>query len=88
MKIINCGKYYTVINTNGDYANHAHIKTKNTAELLCKLIRNKTLPNSSYLIDSAIRITLDEKYRHELEIKQKRIKDKQNYYNPQKGVRR
>lgn len=87
LNVINCGRYHTIINLNGEYENHCHVKTKNTAELLIKLIRRKKVPKSNYLRQSAMRISLDEKYLNSINNKMDKDKQKQKYYNSQKGVR-
>lgn len=88
LKIINCGNYYTIANINGNQENHCHVNKQSTAELLCKLITRKEVPKSSYLRESAKRVTLDEKYKEKIEIKEEKDRNKQYYYNPQKGVRK
>lgn len=81
-------KGYVVVNTRGSYDNHSHVKTEKTAELLVNLVRNKVVPNSPYLIESARRVTLDESYRVSLETKQGRLQNKPKYVNINKGVMR
>ena len=61
LEILHCGNYFTVVNKNGKYKNHAHVKKEDTAYLLAKLIKRKTVPNSNYLRQSAKRITIDKK---------------------------
>ena len=46
------------------------------------------MPRSPYLRTSAKRISRNEKYIREIEIKEEKDKQRQNYFNPQKGVRR
>lgn len=88
LKIIHCGSYYTIINCNGQYFNHAHTKKYSTAELLCRLIKHKKVPRSAYLRESCKRVTLDNKYINEIEIKQERDRNKLRYINVNKGARK
>lgn len=92
-KITRYKKYYLVSNTDGEYKNHTHIKVKSrtgekeykTCKTLVYLVENKRVPKSNYLLQSAIRLTLDEGYReHLLQVQDRR---KQRYFNSQKGVR-
>jgi len=85
-KIIRTSKDYIVINTKGEHRHHSHVKKESTARLLIKLVTRKTMPRSDYLVEAARRITLDDKYRYELELKQN--KDKQRYINVNTGIRR
>ena len=87
LKIINCGNYFTVINLKGEHENHAHVKRKSTAKLLCKLIKRKQVPKSNYLRVSAKRITLDKKYIEKIDNKIEKDKNKQKYININKGCR-
>lgn len=87
LNIINCGSYHTVVNLNGGYNNHCHVRTRNTAELLVKLVQHKRVPKSNYLRQSAMRISLDEKYLNNINNKTDKDKQKVKYYNSQKGVR-
>lgn len=88
LKIINCGNYYTVINAKGNYQNHCHVNKRSTAELLCRLIKSKKVPDSSYLIESAKRVSIDWKYIEKIENKIEKDKNRQFYFNSQKGVRK
>ena len=88
LKIINCGNYFTVINLKGEHENHAHVKRKSTAELLCKLIKRKRVPRSKYLRESAIRISIDINYVNKVKRKIEKDREKRRYCNSQKGVRR
>ena len=63
-------------------------KKENTAHLLAKLIKKKKVPKSKYLRESAKRITMDKKYIEKIEIKEDKNKQKQYYFNPNKGPRR
>lgn len=92
-KIFRYKRYYLVSNTDGSYKNHTHIKVKTrtgakeykTCKTLVYLIENKQVPRSNYLLQSAIRLTLDTEYKeHLLNVQQRR---KVKYFNSQKGVR-
>jgi hypothetical protein len=91
-KILRFKRYYLIANTQGSYSNHTHIKVRSrTGEKeykVCKtlvgLIENKRIPKSNYLLQSAIRLTLDEEYKEQLlEVQQRR---KQRYFNVNKGA--
>jgi len=80
-KILDCGNYFTVVNVNGEEENHAHVKRRSTAELLVRLVKKKRVPYSSYLRTSAKRLTLSSKYIRDINVKIKKDKNKQSYYN-------
>ena len=67
--------------------NHTHLKKKDTCHLLIKLVCRKKY-RSPYLRTSAKRISRNKKYIREIEIKEEKDKQRQYYFNPQKGVRR
>ena len=79
---------YIVSNINGTYENHGHFQKLSTCYTLIRLMRKKTIPRSTYLLEAARRITTDPAYREALTIKQKKNKQRQRYFNPSKGVRR
>lgn len=70
-----------MVNANGEYKHHTHIKRYKTCEMLVKLVEKKMVPRSSYLRLSAKRITLDQKYIDKIDIKIEKDKNKQKYYN-------
>jgi hypothetical protein len=86
-KIINYKNHYILINCSGAYENHAHVKKESTARMLVKLIRNKRVPDSSYLRESCRRVTIDETYKRKIENKIEKDKQKEKYINVGKGVR-
>lgn len=88
LKVLDCGNYYTIINTKGGYENHCHTYTENTAKMLCRLIKNKRVPKSKRLRKSAKRVTLDEKYQNEIDIKIEKDRQKPKYVNINKGVKK
>jgi len=61
---------------------------KNTCYLLIKLVCGKKVPYSPYLRTSAKRISRNKKYIREIEIKEEKDKQKLQYFNLQKGVKR
>lgn len=81
-KIINCGNYLTIVNTKGKRENHCHInkgsqnKMYKTANMLIRLVRNKRVPRSDYLRQSAYRLTTDKRYRRDIKIKIEKDRDK------------
>ena len=86
--IMECGNHYVLINKKGKVENHTHLKKKHTCDLLIKLICSKEIPHSPYLRTSAKRISRNKKYIREIEIKEEKDKQRQHYFNPQKGVKR
>lgn len=93
-KILRYKWYYLVANTEGEYKNHTHIRVKTrtgekeykTCKMLVGLIENKRVPRSGYLLQSAIRLTLDEEYKSQLLKVQ--MRRQQRYFNSNKGVRK
>lgn len=79
--IINCGDYMTIVNIKGEYENHCHVDKYKTAKMLVKLMENKRIPKSSYLRESVKRVTLDENYIRDINIKIEKDKNKQKYRN-------
>lgn len=86
-KILRFKRYYLVANTEGEYKNHTHIKVRSrTGEReyrICKwlihMLDNELIPDSNYLLESAIRLTLNEQYKEQLlKVKDRR---KQKYLN-------
>ncbi len=79
---------YIVKNNKGKYENHGHFKKVDTCYTIIRLMQKKTIPRSTYLLEAAKRITTDAKYKQTLELKQKKNKQRQYYFNSNKGVRR
>ena len=85
-----------IVNTKGEYENHAHLtksedakgKVKlSTTKALIDIIIKKKIPRSNYLVTSAIRLTTDIEYKSNLIVVLERRKTKK-YVNVNKGVRR
>ena len=57
---------YVVANTYGGHGMHAHIAKRSTAQKLIKLVRSKTVPRSDYLKTSALRISMDKRYKQQI----------------------
>ena len=79
---------YIVKNNKGKYENHGHFKKVDTCYTLIRLMQKKKIPRSDYLLEAARRITIDAKYKQALELKQLKNKQRQRYFNSNKGVRR
>ena len=79
-------KGHVVINTKGKHENHGHIHSLGTCKKFIKLMDKKTIPNSPYLRESVLRISLDEKYKSDVQRKILKDKDKQKFFRPPKGV--
>lgn len=77
---------FILCNNLGDYQNHGHFKKFNTCMLLIRLMENGTVPDSSYLRESVLRISVDEKYIQKVKVKMN--KGKKKYININKGIRR
>ena len=76
----------TIINTKSD-THHGHIKTIKTCEMLLKLMDRQVVPDSTYLRNTILRICLDDKYKDKVINRIEKDKQRQYYYNPQKGIR-
>ena len=85
--IKDCGKYHTVANIKKKGINHTHVTKERTAKMLCELVRDKKIPDSDYLRESCIRLTTDEKYIEEINIKREKDRQKPKYINVNKGVK-
>ena len=72
---------YVVIRKDGEYSQHAHLKTLRGCRDLIHLIEMGWLPRNKYLQGSCSRLLTEEEYNN---LKQK----KQQYYNVNKGVKR
>ena len=79
-------KGHIIINTLGKYENHGHIARLGTCKKLLSLVDKNIVPDSDYLRGTALRISLDPKYIEKVKHKIEKDKNKQQYYNPQKGV--
>lgn len=82
LKILEYRDTYVVVNENGEYKHHTHIKRYKTCEMFVKLVERKIVPKSSYLRSSAKRVTLDQKYIDKIDIKIKKDRNKPKYYRP------
>jgi hypothetical protein len=80
-KIIADSRGYVLINTNGEYEHHAHLKAYKTCKMLIRLIERKIVPISEYLRGSCLRLTLDEAYKETILRKQAKEKEKPAYFN-------
>ena len=79
---------YVVINTEGTYLNHAHIKKLSTCKMLISLIKKEIVPNSAFLRVSALRLSTNDKYTEKIYRKMERDSDRQFYRNINKGATR
>lgn len=86
-KILRNKKDYILINKKGEYENHGHFKKESTCHLLIKLINRNIVPHSHYLRQAVLRICTSDKYKDKVKRKIKKDKDKQVYFNSNKGVR-
>lgn len=84
--VIQCKKDHVLINMNGKYENHGHVKKLKTAKMLIKLMKTNKVPHSAYLRETVLRVSLDESYRNK--VLHKIEKDKQNpkFIKVNKGV--
>jgi len=87
-KILQNERNYIVVNTDGKHENHGHFKKLSTCYTIIRLMQRKTIPRSDYLLEAARRITTDAKYKQTLELKQKKNKQRQYYFNSNKEVRK
>lgn len=86
-RILQVRNGYVVKNLKGKYEHHGHFQKLSTCYQIIKIVRRKQVPIKDYFIESAIRLTLDDKYRESLLLKQEKRRNKQLYFNSQKGVR-
>jgi len=70
-----------IIRQDGEYSQHAHIKTIKGCMILLRLIKNNRLPKSQYLQESCKRLLTNDEFKM---LKQ----DKQCYININKGVKK
>lgn len=86
-KIVGYHGEYVLVNIKGENSNHTHITNKGTCKLLIDLVVKQVVPNSNYLRTSAKRISRNPKYIQKINIKIEKDKNKQKYFNSNKGVR-
>ena len=86
-KILEIRRGYLVKNLKGEYENHGHFDKLKGCYKIINLIERRQVPKKDYFIEAAIRLTLDDKYKQSLIIKQEKRKDKQYCYRPQKSVK-
>lgn len=77
---------HVLINMNGEYKNHGHLKKAKTAKMVIRLMKRKEVPRSDYLRGTVLRVSLDEKYKAKVRRKIARDENKQHYINVNKGV--
>lgn len=75
-----------LINTKGTHENHGHLKRLKTAVMMINLIERKIIPKSNYLRGTALRVSLNERYKRDIKNKVAKDRDKQTYFNVNKGV--
>lgn len=85
-KVVNSKNEYVLVNLNGEHRHHAHLKKADTCFLLMKLIRKKIVPQSKYLQEAAIRLSTDDDYIKKIRHKQEKNRNKEQYYNVNKGL--
>ena len=58
-----------VVNNNGDYKHHSHVKNFESGRVICKLAAKRKLPRSrdTFFINALIRVSKNKKYIRELE---------------------
>lgn len=87
-KILEASRDYLVVNTKGKHENHGHFKKLKTCYLIIKLIQTQQVPKSRYLRESVIRIVTDIDYTNKAKRKIEKDRNRQYYFNSQKGVRK
>ena len=86
-KILECGsESFVLINTRGQYCNHAHFSRIDICHILIKMIRSKRVPNNKRLRTSAKRVTTDPDYLSMIDAKINNPKEK--YIKPKQLPRR
>lgn len=63
-----------VVNNNGEYGHHSHVKHFEAGKAICKLAAKRKLPHSkdTFFINALIRVSKNKKYIRELK---KRLED-------------
>lgn len=84
--VIKCKRDHVLINMNGRYENHGHVKKAKTAKMLIRLMKENKVPNSNYLRETVLRVSLDNKYKTKVKNKMAKDRDKQKYININKGI--
>jgi len=66
-----------VVNNNGNYEHHSHVKHFEAGRAICKLAAKRKLPRSrdTFFINALIRVSKNKKYIRELEALLKEIED-------------
>lgn len=78
--------HHIIINTKGKYENHGHVKHLGSCKKLLKLMDKKTVPHSTYLRGTVLRISLDEKYKQTVLHKIEKDSQKPKFIRIQKGL--
>ena len=85
-KVVKCKSDWIIRNENGDYNMHGHFRSPNVCRKLIQLMEHHTVPDSPYLRESVLRLTLDRQYKQKVADKIRKDAGKQKYYNINKGV--
>lgn len=80
--------WHIIINTLGKYEHHGHVKFLGTCKKFLKLMDKGIVPDSPYLRGTALRVSLNEKYKSKVLHKIEKDKNKPHYINVNKGVKR
>lgn len=78
--------HHIIINTKGKYENHGHVKHLNACKKLLRMMDKEIVPHSDYLRGTVLRISLDEKYKADVERKIEKDRQKPKLVRIQKGV--
>lgn len=84
-KIIQDSRGFVLINTEGEYENHGHLKKKKTCNLLIYLMERKIVPDSKYLRKTVLRVSTDEDYKDKVRRKIEKDQNRRYYINVNKG---
>lgn len=79
-------KGVVLINTAGVYSNHGHLKSLKAAKMMINLIERRIVPKSDYLKETALRVSLNDKYKTDILNKIEKNKNKQSFININKGI--
>lgn len=86
--VIENSRGHVIINMDGKYKNHGHIRKLSTCRMLIGLIHKRIIPDSNYLRETCLRICLDEKYIIDIKNKIDKEKQKPKLIKVNKGVRK
>lgn len=77
---------HIIINTKGQYHNHGHVKYLGTCKKLIYWMERNIVPDSDYLRECALRLSLDKKYKKKIRHKIEKDNQKPKFVRVNKGA--